>query len=153
MLIKKIVRLKLTDFIDTNIEDNVIDFLHMIKEATPTFVVHCWYEKSDMKPKDVTAFTQKYYDRLELIEMSFYPLVSYETSVWYDIINVKDAALLSHYKFRSTYESNNEIINCILEFNNVIKFDTQKNIGYNKNGYNKDAKNSNNRFKKMGKQT
>lgn len=150
---KKIVRLRLTDFMDTHIEDNVIHFLHMMKEATPTFIVHCWYDSTDVRQSDLDKFIKKYEELISIIEMSFHALNSHEQAVWYDIINVKDEALLSHYKFRSTYENPDDIINCILEFNSVIKFDTQKNIGYNKHGYNKDAKDSDNRVKKMGKQT
>lgn len=150
---KKIVRLRLTDFMNTHIEDNVINFLHMMKEATPTFVVHCWYESTDVSQLELSAFKQKYIEYLDVIEMSFDTLNSYEPAVWYDIINVKDEALLSHYKFRSTYENPEDLIGCILVFNDAIKFDGQKNIGYNKHGYNKDAKDSDNRFKKVGRQT
>lgn len=148
---KKIVRLKLTDFINTNIEDNVINFLHMMKEATPTFIVHCWYESSDISETELDKFVIRYKQLIKEIEMSFHVLNSYEIAVWYDIINVKDTELLSHYKFRSTYENPEDLIGCILVFNDTIKFDGQKNIGYNKHGYNKDAKYSNNRFKKVGK--
>ena len=150
---KKIVRLKLTDFINTHIEDNVIHFLHMMKETTPTFAVQCWYESADISKADLDKFIIRYEQPIKEIEMSFHILNSYEPAVWYDIINVKDEKLLSHYKFRSTYENTDDIIGCILEFNSVIKFDTQKNIGYNKHGYNKDAKDSDNRFKKVGRQT
>ena len=130
----------------------MIHFLYMMKETTPTFIVHCWYESSDIKQIELEQFKTKYKQYLDVIEMSFDKLNSHETSVWYDIINVKDESLLSRYKFRATYENPDDIINCILEFNNVIKFDTQKNIGYNKHGYNKDAKDSDNGFKKMGRQ-
>ncbi len=150
---KKILRLKLTDFINTNIEDNVIHFLHMMKEITPTFVVHCWYKSKEISTTDLNKFIIEYQELIDLIEISFYTLDSYEPPVWYDIISTRDEKLLSRYKFRSTYENPNDIINCIIEFNTLIKFDAQKNIGYNRNGYNNDAKDSNNRFKKMGKQT
>lgn len=150
---KKIVRLRLTDFMNTHIEDSVIHFLHMMKEETPTFIVHCWYESTDIRKVDLDKFITKYEEQINEIEMSFHILNSYEPAVWYDIINVRDEALLSHYKFRSTYENPDDLMNCILEFNTVIKFNTQKNIGYNKHGYNKNAKDSDNRFKKMGRQT
>ena len=150
---KKILRLKLTDFINTEIEDTIINYLEMIKTGNPTFVVHCWYENLEIDNTKLINFKNKYLAPIELIEMSFYSLNSYETAVWYDIIGIKDIERLSHFKFRSTYTNENEMINCILEFNGVIKFDSQKNIGYNKHGYNKDAKDSDYRFKKMGKQT
>jgi hypothetical protein len=141
---------------NTEIEDIVIHFLYMMKETTPTFMVHCWYENVDVRQEDLSKFKTKYSEYLDKIEMSFYSLNSHEHAVWYDIINIKDESLLSHYKFRSTYKNPDDIISCILEFNSVIKFDTQKNIGYNKHGYNKDnkdAKDSDNRFKKVGRQT
>jgi len=150
-LAKKILRLKLTDFINTNIEDSVIHFLHLMKESTPTFVVHCWYKKEEMDSASLFEFKQKYLEYLDIIEMSFDVFGSNEEAVWYDIINAKDDGIMSHYKFKAVYENTDDIINCIIEFNNVIKFDTQKSMGYNKHGYNKDAKDSNNRFKKMGR--
>ena len=148
---KKILRLKLTDFINTDIETNVVQFLHTIKDNTPTFTVECWYDRGDITQKDIDKFKLKYSEYLDSIEMSFYSLSSYESAVWYDIIHTKDELSLTHYKFRSVYNNTDEIINCILEFNNVIKFDSQK-TGYNKNGFNKNAKDSNNRFKKVGRQ-
>ena len=148
---KKILRMKLTDFINTELEDNIMSFLHMIKESTPTFIVSCWYEPYEINNIQLNEFKGKYLQSIELLEMSFCTLNSYETAVWYDIIGINDVERLSHFKFRSTYQSTNEIINCVLEFNGVIKFDSHKNTGYNKNGYSKDVKDSNYRFKKMGK--
>lgn len=145
--------MKLSDFIDTDVEDIVIQFLHMIKESTPTFVVQCWYENSEIKDDDIDKFRNKHIKQLDVIEMTFNRLEFHETAIWYDIIKSTDVDKLSHYKFRSTYENINDMINCIIEFSTVIKFDHQKNTGYNKNGSYRNAKDSNNRFKKMGRQS
>ena len=145
-MIKKVLRLKVTDFWQSPVEDNVMSFLQMIKTETPTFCVLLWYNKEEMNAKSLLEFRKKYHDEIELLELEIEQIVGIEKSVWYDIINVKEQDRLQHYKFRSVYEDINNIIDCIIEFNSMIKFDTQKNNGY------RNAKDRNNRFKTVGRQ-
>jgi hypothetical protein len=146
-LLKKTVRLKITDFIESPIEDSVMSFLQMIGKDSPTFNVMLWYERNSMDTKSLLSFRKKYHDAIEELEIDITEIVGVEKSVWYDIVNTGDQERLQHYKFRSVYETTDDIINCIMEFNSMIKFDTQKNNGY------RNAKDRNHRFKTVGKQT
>ena len=146
-MIKKVLRLKITDFLDSEIEDSVMSFLQMIRNGTPTFTVVLWYITGDIDKESLLEFRKKYKEQIETLELNIMELKGIEQSVWYDIIHIDDALELSRYKFRSIYEDKNDIINCIMEFNSMIKFDTKKNTGY------KNVKDRNNRFKTVGKQT
>lgn len=145
-MIKKTVRLKITDFWKSPLEENVMSFLQMAKKNTPTFSVVLWYYKDEMDRKSLLEFRKKYNDAIELLELEIIQMSGIEVYVWYDIIGVEDQDVLEHYKFRSVYENINNIIDCIMEFNSMVKFDKQK------NGY-RNAKDRNHRFKAMGKQT
>lgn len=145
-MLKKTVRLKITDFWKSPMEENVMTFLQMVKKETPKFSVVLWYDKDEMDSKSLFEFRKKYHDEIELLEMEIIQMVGVEVYVWYDIIGVNDKDKLEHFQFRSVYDNINDIINCIMEFNSMIKFDTQK------NGY-KNVKDRNDRFKTVGKQT
>lgn len=146
-MIKKVLRLKITDFLNSDIEGNVMSFLQMVRNGTPTFTVVLWYIRGDIDSESLLEFRKKYKEQIETLELNIMELQGIEQSVWYDIIHTDDALELSRYKFRSMYENKNDIINCIMEFNSMIKFDTKKNIGY------RNVKDRNNRFKTVGKQT
>jgi len=146
-LIKKILRLKIADFLGSEIEDNVMSFLQMVRIGTPTFTVVLWYITGDIDKESLLEFRKKYKEEIETLELDIMELKGIEQSVWYDIIHTDDVLELSRYKFRSIYENKNDIINCIMEFNSMIKFDTKKNTGY------KNVKDRNHRFKTVGKQT
>jgi len=146
-LVKKSVRLKITDIWKSPVESNVIEFLQMIKKETPTFMVVLWYDGNGMDTNSLLEFRRKYHSEIEELELEIIQMIGIEKSVWYDIVNINDQEGLQHFKFRSVYEDINSIIDCIMEFNSMIKFDTQKNNGY------RNAKNRNNRFTAVGRQT
>lgn len=145
-MIKKKVRLKITDFWKSPIEETVMSFLQMIKNEIKTFTVVLWYEKGDIDKQSILNFCDRYKEQINILEIDIIELSGIESYVWYDIISEDDATWLSRYKFRSIYSNNNNIINCIMEFNSIIKFDKQKNMSY------RNAKDRNNRFKKVGRQ-
>lgn len=123
-----------------------MSFLQMIRRNVPTFTVTLWYYRNELKSADILKFRKKYKDEIEMLELDVIELGAIVPSVWYDIIGVEDQDDVEKFKFRSVYNTTDEIINCIMEFNTMIKFDTQK------NDY-KNVKNRNNRFKEMGRQT
>jgi hypothetical protein len=128
-------------------EDTVMSFLKMVHRETPTFTVVLWYNESEMNSKSLLEFRTKYRDDIEMLEIEIIPMVGIEVSVWYDIIGTDDEDKLDHFQFRSMYNNIDDIVNCIMEFNSMIKFNKQKNSGY------RNAKDRNYRFKAMGKQT
>lgn len=142
---KKIIRLKLTDFLNSDVEDTIISFLQMIKKDTPTFKILLWHSKNEISSESLLDFRKKYKDEIESLELEIVQLSSFNESVWYDIIGIEDVEKIQNFKFRSTYTERNNIIDCIMEFNSMIKFDSQKNNGY------KNAKDRNHRFKTVGK--
>ena len=89
-MIKKVLRLKITDFWQSPVEDSVMSFLQMIKTETPTFCVLLWYNKEEMDAKSLLEFRKKYHDEIELLELEIAQIVGIEKSAWYDIINTKE---------------------------------------------------------------
>ena len=139
--------MKITDFWKFPMEDTVMSFLKMVYKETPTFNVILWYNESEMNSKSLLEFRKKYHDDIEILELEIIPMVGIEMFVWYDIIGADDKDTLEHFQFRSVYDNIDDIVNCIMEFNSMIKFNKQKNSGY------RNAKNRNYRFKTVGKQT
>lgn len=149
---KKILRLKLTDFINNDLQDNVINFIKIIKENPDTnnFLTIFWYNDGEISINILKEFERKIVIDFPNLDIEIVKLI-YETPAWYDIINKENENELRHYKFRSTYSNPDDILMCLIEFSNVLKFENKKN-GYNKkDGYNKDAKSRYNRFKSLGK--
>lgn len=142
---KKTVRLKLTDFLNSEVEDTIISFLQMIEKETPTFKILFWYDKNEISGDSLLKFRKKYKDEIEKLEIDIVQRSAFNESVWYDIIKNEDSEKINNFKFRSTYTDMDNIIDCIMEFNSMIKFDSQKNNGY------KNAKDRNHRFKTVGK--
>ena len=123
-----------------------MSFLQMIRKNVPTFTVVLWYYRNELKSDDVLKFRKKYKDEIEMLELDVIELGAIVPSAWYDIIGVEDQDDVEKFKFRSVYNTTDEIINCIMEFNTMLIFETQKKGD-------KNVKNRNNRFKEMGRQT
>lgn len=149
----KILRIQLDDFIGFDIEKDILDFLEIIKNNSETnnFDVFLWYDKKNTSTLKLNKFKSSNTDTLNKLGIKVSQIEYIEDYAWYDIISKRDETALKKYKFRSAYTEADEILNCIIEFNNILKFDNSKN-GYNKYGH-KDAKDRNNWFKKVGEQT
>ena len=135
----KSLRLKLTDFLGTDIEEYVVYALCDIK-ALMNFTINItmWYSSSELDKKLLVAFTQNNKNLIDHYSINFYHLNGFEYPSWYDIISKKDEKLLSKFHIRSTYIVPDEIPIRLIEFKNFMK-------GYNT----ANEKHSSNRFNQL----
>jgi hypothetical protein len=120
--LKRVLRLSLSDFIDTDIEEDVIYMLEKIKEGLFfDFSVWMWYYDKRVPECSLTKFKTTYHTQLQKLEIDVRHINGYEDFVWYDVISIKDMCLLKKYKFRLTYDIYLQIPNCLLEFNSFAK--------------------------------
>ena len=107
------LRLKLSDFINTEFESIVIDKINEIHKIH-TFKLQLWYDEGEVKPAELKSFMQKYES-----------LLHYKTTIrpnrdadqaqftWYDIIHEEDITLDFPYRFQ--YRGSEDRISCVLK--------------------------------------
>ena len=80
------LRLKLTEFIDTEIEEYVIDKINQIYKIGQ-FKLHLWYNKDEVKSSQIKTFLEKY-EKLLHYKTTITPTqeVGTDIFVWFDII-------------------------------------------------------------------
>ena len=123
MMPKVSLRLKLSDFINTDIEQEVIKKINNIhKELHTTILLYLWFEDGEINSKDLKEFLMKWEDTL-----SFKTVVkrghdiSFSEFIWFDIVPV-NIPTSSRNRFRYQYVSYNKILDGLQEFYNVAKF-------------------------------
>lgn len=145
---KKVLRLKLTDFLCKDVEEDVMYFLEQSsKELQFELRIYMWYIEKICNLNDISRFKEKYKSLIVPLNIQINYINGYEETVWYDIISKNESSLLKKFKFRSLYSDCNEIPGCIIEFSNFAK-----SYGYNRYGT-RNNKNMYNWVSKMGKQT
>jgi hypothetical protein len=135
--LKRVLRLSLCDFINTDLEEDILYMLEKIKEGLFfDFTIWMWYYDKRIPEHQLTKFRQTHDIQLRKLEIDVRHINGYEDFVWYDVISIKDMCQLKKYKFRLTYDTYLQIPNCLLEFSSFAK-------SYNnKNGYRNATKNS-----------
>ena len=65
MLSKITVRLKLSDFINTEQENSIMNMINKThRDFRATILLHLWYENDELTPKDLNNFIIRYEDIL-----------------------------------------------------------------------------------------
>ena len=125
MMPKVSLRLKLSDFINTDIEQEVIKKINNVhNELHTTVLLYLWFEEDEINSKDLKEFLMKWEDTL-----SFKTVVkrghdiSFSEFIWFDIVPV-NIPTSSRNRFRYQYVSYNKILDGLQEFYNVAKFTT-----------------------------
>ena len=127
MMPKVSLRLKLSDFINTDIEQEVIKKINNVhNELHTTVLLYLWFEEDEINSKDLKEFLMKWEDKL-----SFKTVVkrghdiSFSEFVWFDIVpfNIPHS---SRNRFRYQYVSYNKVLDGLQEFYNVTKFTTSE---------------------------
>ena len=125
MMPKVSLRLKLSDFINTDIEQEVIKKINNVhNELHITVLLYLWFEEDEINSKDLKEFLMKWEDTL-----SFKTVVkrghdiSFSEFIWFDIVPV-NIPTSSRNRFRYQYVSYNKILDGLQEFYNVAKFTT-----------------------------
>ena len=121
------LRLKLSDFINTDIEQEVMENINAVHtELHITVLLYLWFEEDEINSKDLKEFLMKWEDTL-----SFKTVVkrghdiSFSDFVWFDIVPV-NIPTSSRNRFRYQYVSYNKILDGLQEFYNVTKFTTSE---------------------------
>jgi hypothetical protein len=125
MMPKVSLRLKLSDFINTDIEQEVIKKINNVHTGLQiTVLLYLWFEEDEINSKDLKEFLMKWEDTL-----SFKTVVkrghdiSFSEFIWFDIVPV-NIPTSSRNRFRYQYVSYNKILDGLQEFYNVAKFTT-----------------------------
>ena len=127
MTSKLSLRLKLTDFINTEIESKVMEKINDIhNELHIAVLLNLWFEDGEIKNKDLKEFLMRWEDKL-----SFKTIVKQGSNIktndfiWFDIIP-SGLHYTSNKRFQFTYSNTNSILNGLEEFYNVAKFTTSE---------------------------
>tara|TARA_R100000900_G_scaffold120017_4_gene94683 strand:+ start:3829 stop:4245 length:417 start_codon:yes stop_codon:yes gene_type:complete len=112
------LRLKMTDFYDTEIEGWIINRINEIYKINQ-FQLHLWYENDEVSPAKIKEFIKKYENELHF-KTTIKPSKDINRSefVWYDIIHEKDVEISSRTRF--TYMG--DIVNGLNQFEKTLKF-------------------------------
>ena len=125
MMPKVSLRLKLSDFINTDIEQEVIEKINKVhNELQITVLLYLWFEESEINSKDLKEFLMKWEDKLSfktVVKQGFY--ISTSEFIWFDIVPV-NIPTSSRNRFRYQYSESNKILDGLQEFYNVTKFTT-----------------------------
>ena len=126
MLSKISLRLKLSDFINTDIEETVMNKINQIHSELHVIVsLYLWFEEDEITSKDLKDFLMRWEDKL-----SFKTVVKQghklqvNDYIFFDIIptNVPDSDISKRFTYK--YKDVNMILNGLKEFYNVTKFTT-----------------------------
>ena len=128
MLSKISLRLKLSDFINTDIEETVMNKINQIHSELHVIVsLYLWFEEDEITSKDLKDFLMRWEDKL-----SFKTVVKQghklqvNDYIFFDIIpiNVSDSDISKRFTYK--YKDVNKILNGLKEFYNVTKFTTSE---------------------------
>ena len=122
---RKTIRLKLSDFIQTKIESEVVESLKKIQNYSGVHII-LWYNNTDINTKDVEKFKTTYQDMFLKDNIYIYNHNGNRDFIWYDISNRGDCHENDNHKFRSYYSVNTEILNCLTQVSNYVRFANNK---------------------------
>ena len=127
MIAKLSLRLKLSDFINTEIESKVmekIDDIH--NELHIAVLLNLWFDDGEITNKDLKEFLMRWEDKL-----SFKTIVKQGSDIktndfiWFDIIP-SGLPYYSNKRFQFMYSNTNSILNGLQQFYEVAKFTTSE---------------------------
>jgi hypothetical protein len=127
MTTKLSLRLKLTDFINAEIEPKVmekIDDIH--NELHIAVLLNLWFDDGELDNGDLKNFLMRWEDKL-----SFKTIVKQGSNIktndfiWFDIIP-SGLPYYSNKRFQFTYSNTNSILNGLQQFYEVSKFTTSE---------------------------
>ena len=123
MLSKVSLRLKLSDFINTDMEEAVMNKINSIHtELSVTVLLYLWFEENEINSTDLKKFLMSWEDKL-----SFRTIVkqgsklSTDQFIWFDIIPTNTLSNLRN-RFQYCYTEPNKILDGLDEFYNITKF-------------------------------
>ena len=134
----KVLRLKLTDFLGLDTEEDVIYALSVIQSIVPfALSLNLWYRECDVTPEALSNFKKTNRVLISNFNIQFLHLNSFEYYAWYDIIRKCDENTLTKFYFRFVYEVPSELPVKLIEFKNFISSYGNKNEKHSYDGLNK----------------
>jgi len=123
MMSRVSLRLKLSDFINSDIEKVVMDRVNDIhNDLNITVLLYLWFDEDEINSTNLKKFLMSWEDKL-----SFRTIVkqgcklSADQFVWFDIIPTNVASNLRN-RFQYSYSESNKILDGLDEFYNITKF-------------------------------
>jgi len=123
MMSRVSLRLKLSDFINSDIEKVVMDKVNDIhNDLNITVLLYLWFDEDEINSTNLKKFLMSWEDKL-----SFRTIVkqgcklSADQFVWFDIIPTNVASNLRN-RFQYSYSESNKILDGLDEFYNITKF-------------------------------
>ena len=127
MMPKVSLRLKLSDFINTDIEQEVIKKINNVhNELHTTVLLYLWFEEDEINSKDLKEFLMRWEDKLTfktVVKQGFY--INTSEFIWFDVIPINTPSS-PHKRFEYHYSESNKILDGLQEFYNVAKFTTSE---------------------------
>ena len=125
MLSKISLRLKLSDFINTDIEQEVMNKINDAHiELSVTVLLYLWFEEGELSNKDLKNFLMRWEDKLtfKTVVKQGHKLMLNDY-IFFDIIPVGTPDNISK-RFSYNYINTDKILDGLQEFYNVVKFTT-----------------------------
>ena len=126
MLSKVSLRLKLSDFINTDIEEKVMNIVnHAHTELSVTILLYLWFEKDEVSNKDLKDFLMRWEDKL-----SFKTIIKqghqlqFNDYIFFDILPMNTPKSPTWKRFTYNYTDANKVLDGLKEFYKVTKFTT-----------------------------
>ena len=125
MLSKVSLRLKLSDFINADIEQEVMNKINDAHtEFRITVLLYLWFEEGELSNKDLKDFLMRWEDKLtfKTVVKQGHKLMLNDY-IFFDIIPVGTPDNISK-RFSYNYINTDKILDGLQEFYNVVKFTT-----------------------------
>tara|TARA_R100000008_G_scaffold27906_1_gene15445 strand:- start:546 stop:968 length:423 start_codon:yes stop_codon:yes gene_type:complete len=123
MMSRVSLRLKLSDFINSDVEKVVMNKVnHAHNDLNVTVLLYLWFEENEINSTDLKKFLMSWEDKL-----SFRTIVkqgsklSTDQFIWFDIIPTNTLSNLRN-RFQYCYTEPNKILDGLDEFYNITKF-------------------------------
>tara|TARA_B100000131_G_C17931477_1_gene538511 strand:- start:334 stop:762 length:429 start_codon:yes stop_codon:yes gene_type:complete len=124
-MVKLSLRMNLADIL--NNEEVIMEKLNEIHKNSIHFFLKLWYEEERLKLERIKDFAIKNEERLHF-KTSIKPdrTLGPNDFIWFDIINIKYANESDRIRFQHTYNREEDILNCLEEFQKCAKFCTSE---------------------------
>ena len=119
------VRMKLSDFIDTDIESDVMEMMDKTHtNLRTTIFLNLWYENDEVSATDLKDFLIRWEDKLHFrTKVTQNSKVSHGEFIFYDIVP-KGCTDNKRYRFKYEYINNSKILDGLKQLYDCLKFIT-----------------------------
>ena len=127
MISKMSLRLKLSDFINTEIESKIMEKINYIhNDLHIAVILYLWFEEDEISSKDLKDYLMRWEDKLSfktVVKQGSY--IKPNDFIWFDIVP-SEARYSSNKRFEFKYINKEHILYGLEDFYNVAKFTTSE---------------------------